>query len=149
VTSRLADLAAGHGGAVAAERETAERLASLTTALEEVRRSVEALQGDWPARLDQAPATARASAEGVLGEVRAEVRTQLDAVLAEMARAAGGLDEAKVRLAALVDEARGSEPAAPRIGPSTPAQTPATQQQQQPPADQPQPTEPPPAEERR
>jgi hypothetical protein len=123
VTARLADLAAGHGGTVAAERETAERLAALTTALDDVRRSVEALQGDWPARLDQATAAARTSAEGVLGEVRAEVRTQLDAELAEMARAAGGLDEAKVRLGALVDEARapGTATAAPSV-----AATPAT-----------------------
>jgi hypothetical protein len=104
VTGRLADVGAASSGTTAASRETGERLAALTIALDEVRRTVEALQGDWPKKSDQAAAAARSAAEGVLAEMRAEVRKQLDAVIGEVARAAGGIEDAKGRLATAVDQ---------------------------------------------
>ena len=59
VTGRLADVAAATAGSTAASRDAGERLAALATSQEEIRRSVEALQGDWPTRVPPARKAAR------------------------------------------------------------------------------------------
>ena len=59
VTGRLADVAAATAGSTAASRDAGERLAALATSQEETRRSVEALQGDWPTRVPPARKAAR------------------------------------------------------------------------------------------
>ena len=66
VTGRLADVAAATAGSTAASRDAGERLAALATSQEETRRSVEALQGDWPTRVDQAAMAARVTVEAML-----------------------------------------------------------------------------------
>ena len=98
VTGRLADVAAATAGGTSASRDAGERLAALATSQEETRRSVEALQGDWPTRVDQAAMAARVTAEAAVTELRAEVRVQLDAVIAEVARAVAGVEQATAKL---------------------------------------------------
>lgn len=98
VTGRLAEAAAATAGSTAASRDAGQRLAALTRSQEETRRSVEGLQGDWPSRVDQAAAAARVTAEAAVTGLRAEVRVQLDVVIAEVARAVAGVGAAKAKL---------------------------------------------------
>lgn len=98
VTGRLADVAAATAGSTAASRDAGERLAALATSQEETRRSVEALQGDWPTRVDQAAMAARVTVEAAVTDLRAEVRVHLDVVIAEVARAVAGVEQANAKL---------------------------------------------------
>ena len=101
--NRLADLAAASSGSTAATRETGERLAALASAQDDVRRTVLTLEGDWPRRAGEATTAARAAAEEVVADLRSEIRTQLDAVITEVTRAAGTVDEARTVLVGTVE----------------------------------------------
>ncbi len=107
VTGRLADLTAAASGGERGERgerALTERLAALVGSHEDLLRSVESLHGDWPVRVAEAQAAARTTVEGALGELRTEVRSRLDDVLAEVGRAAGSVDRARVELSAAAEE---------------------------------------------
>ncbi len=94
VRARLAEVAAQSLASAAASRNTQERLATLTTATEQVRHSVQALQGDWNARVDEASARAGQAAEQSVTDLRERV----DAAVAALTAAAAGLADAHRRL---------------------------------------------------
>lgn len=94
VRARLAEVAAQSLASAAASRNTQERLATLTIATEQVGHSVQALQGDWNARVDEASARAGQAAEQSVTELQERVN---DAVAA-LTGAAAGLADAHRRL---------------------------------------------------
>lgn len=94
VRARLAEVAAQSLAGTAATRNTSERLASLTTATEQVRRTVQALQGEWDARVDEAAARAGRIAD----DAAADLRERVEAALAALATAAAGMADAHRRL---------------------------------------------------
>lgn len=94
VRARLAEVAAQTLASAAASRNTQERLATLTTATEQVRHSVQALQGDWNARVDEASARAGQAAEQSVTELQERV----DVAVAALTAAAAGLADAHRRL---------------------------------------------------
>lgn len=93
VRARLAEVAAQSLASAAASRNTQERLATLTTATEQVRHSVQALQSDWNARVDEASARAGQAAEQSVTELQERV----DAAVAALTAAAAGLADAHRR----------------------------------------------------
>lgn len=94
VRARLAEVAAQSLAGTAATRSTSERLATLTTTTEQVRRTVAALQGDWNVRLDEAAARAGHVAEDAVAELRERVET----AVAALTDAAAGMADAHRRL---------------------------------------------------
>lgn len=94
VRARLAEVAAQSLASSAATRSTQERLATLTTTCEQVRRTVSALQGDWNARVDEAAARAGLVAE----DASAELRERVEGAVAALLRAAAAMADAHRRL---------------------------------------------------
>jgi hypothetical protein len=94
VRARLAEVAAQSLASTAATRNTSERLATLTTATEQVRRTVQALQGDWNARVDEAAARAGRVAEDSV----TELRDRLEVAVSALTTAATGMADAHRRL---------------------------------------------------
>jgi len=94
VRARLAEVAAQSLASAAASRNTQERLATLTIATEQVGHSLQALQGDWNARVDEASVRVGQAAEESVTELQERVN---DAVAA-MTGAAAGLADAHRRL---------------------------------------------------
>jgi chromosome segregation ATPase len=94
VRARLAEVAAQSLASTAATRNTSERLATLTTATEQVRRTVQALQGDWNARVDEAAARSGRVAEDSV----TELRDRLEAAVSALTTAATGMTDAHRRL---------------------------------------------------
>ncbi len=112
VAERLGALAADVSGSTAATRESGERLAALATLSDEVRRtldelldmvgsSTDALRSGRLARADgklerlDVVQGVKAVAEGVVGDLRAEVEAQLERVRQELARATEEVEVAR------------------------------------------------------
>lgn len=121
VRARLAEVAAQSLASAAATRNTQERLASLTTATEQVGHSVQALQGDWNVRVDEASARASAAAEQSVTELRERV----DAAVEGLAAAAAGLVDTHRRLdeATALLQLQVAGMAGPQVHPGVDAQT--------------------------
>jgi len=94
VRARLAEVAAQSLASTAATRNTSERLATLTTASEQVRRTVQALQGDWNARVDEAATRAGRGADDAV----ADLHERVEAAVAALSAAAAGMADAHRRL---------------------------------------------------
>jgi len=82
---------------------TQEALTALSGSTEALAQTVEGFRTEWPTRTYEVVQGARAVADGVVREVRAEVSAQLERVRRELDRAAGGVDAARDGLDAGTD----------------------------------------------
>jgi hypothetical protein len=93
VAERLAALDSTVARAATASDQVAEGLGELDETSATLQETVEGFRAEWPTRTFEVVQGAKAVAEGVVREVRAEVETQLEQVREELARA---VDEVEV-----------------------------------------------------